>query len=152
MEKHSGPPLVLVAEDNVDDCLIACRAWEESRLKVNVRFVHNGIEVMDFLYRRRKFQKMAGQQEPRLIILDLNMPRMDGRQVLLELGLNQLLSHIPVVVFSDSRMPKDMAVTETLGAVEFISKPENFQEYVKIIQGMGQFLFKERKRLACAIC
>ncbi|WNM56498.1 response regulator [Candidatus Nitrospira allomarina] len=152
MVKHSVPGVILIAEDNIDDCVIACRAWEESGIKCDIRLVHNGREVLDFLYRRRKFRNLQITQNPDLIILDLNMPRMDGRQVLLELRADHRLCSIPVVVFSDSKMPKDMAESETIGALEYISKPESFSEYVEILKHLGQFILKNPGRLVYAGC
>jgi CheY-like chemotaxis protein len=107
MAKQAATPTVLIADDSPDDCLIAMRAWEESRLGFDVRFVHDGRELLDYLYRRRKYRNMTTRPWPWLILLDLNMPRKDGRKVLVELRSHPDWRHIPTVVFSDSTRPQD---------------------------------------------
>ena len=100
MARQTTTPTVLIADDSPDDCLIAMRAWEESQLGFDVRFVHDGRELLDYLYRRHKYRGVANLPWPWLILLDLNMPRKDGRKVLIELRSHPEWRHIPTVVFS----------------------------------------------------
>ncbi len=144
MLKQAATPTVLIAEDSPDDCLIAIRAWEESQLGFDVRFVHDGRELLDYLFRRRKYHGIANLPWPWLILLDLNMPRKDGRKVLVELRAHPEWSHIPTVVFSDSTQPQDIQTAETLGAYDFITKPQTFKEYQRIINELGQMALTQR--------
>jgi len=144
MPKHAVTPTVLVADDSPDDCLIAMRAWEESHLGFDVRFVHDGKELLDYLFRRRKYHGIANLPWPWLILLDLNMPRKDGRKVLVELRSHPDWRHIPTVVFSDSTNPQDIQISETLGAYDFITKPQTFKEYQSIIKELGQMVLTQR--------
>jgi len=144
MARQATTPTVLIADDSPDDCLIAMRAWEESQLGFDVRFVHDGRELLDYLYRRRKYRDVANLPCPWLILLDLNMPRKDGRKVLVELRSHSEWCHIPTVVFSDSTKPQDIQISETLGAYDFITKPETFEEYQRIIKGLGQMALAQR--------
>ena len=138
MAKHAQSHTVLVADDSPDDCLIAMRAWEESKLGVDVRVVHDGKELFDYLYRRRKYWQHTHLPQPGLILLDLNMPKKDGRKFLVELKSNPTISHIPVVVFSNSTYPQDIQIAETLGAYDFITKPDTFEEYQQVFKELGQ--------------
>ncbi len=144
MAKQTEVPTVLIADDNPDDCLIAMRAWEESKLGFDVRIVHDGRELLDYLFRRRKYRGMMRLPWPWLILLDLNMPRKDGRKALVELRTHSVWRHIPTVVFSDSTKPLDIQISENLGAYDFINKPETFQEYQRIIQDLGQMAITQR--------
>ncbi|MDH3503975.1 MAG: response regulator [Nitrospirota bacterium] len=138
--------MVLIAEDNSDDCLIAMRAWEESRLGFDVRFVHDGRELMDYVYRRRKWHGSLDLPLPQLILLDLNMPRKDGRRVLEDLQGHPEWSQIPIVILSGSRHPRDIQQSEMLGAYDFITKPETFDEYQRMITQLGQAVLEKNKR------
>ena len=144
MPKQTETPTVLIADDCPDDCLIAMRAWEESRLGFDVRFVHDGRELLDYLFGRRKFHGQSHLPWPWLILLDLNMPRKDGRKVLVELRSHPDWRHILTVVFSDSTSPKDIQISETLGAYEFITKPKSFAEYQQIISELGHMALAQR--------
>ncbi len=144
MLEQATTPMVLIAEDNPDDCLIAMRAWEETHLGFDVRFVHDGRELLDYLFRRRRYRGMKNLPWPWLILLDLNMPRKDGRKVLLELSSHHEWRHIPTVVLSDSSNPQDIQHSVTLGAVDYITKPENFEDYQHIIKELGQMALELR--------
>lgn len=145
MLRHA-PPMVLIAEDNPDDCLIAMRAWEESHLGFDVRFVHDGRELMDYVYRRRKWHGSSDLPLPELILLDLNMPRKDGRRVLEDLQGHPEWSQIPIVILSGSRRPRDIQQSEMLGAYDFITKPETFDEFLRMITRLGQSVLEKNKR------
>ncbi len=143
MAKHVQSHTVLVADDSPDDCLIAMRAWEESTLGIDVQFVHDGRELLDYLYRRRKYRRNNILAQPHLILLDLNMPRKDGRKFLVELKSNPAIRHIPVVVFSNSTDPQDIQIAETLGAYDFITKPDTFKEYQQVFKELSQTILNQ---------
>ncbi|MDH5428483.1 MAG: response regulator [Nitrospirota bacterium] len=144
MLKQATTPTVLIVEDSPDDCLIAMRAWEETHLGFDVRLVHDGKELLDYLYRRRKYHGIPNLPWPWLILLDLNMPRKDGRKALVELRAHPEWRHIPTVVFSGSTQPQDIQTAETLGAYDFITKPQTFHEYQRIIKDLGQMVCRQR--------
>ena len=144
MRRQAISPSVLIADDNPDDCLIAMRAWEESHLGFDVRCVHDGKELLDYLFRRRKYRGMSHLPWPWLILLDLNMPRKDGRKTLLELQAHPEWRRIPTVVFSDSSKPQDIQLSETLGAYDFITKPDTFEEYQRLTKELGQMVLTQR--------
>lgn len=146
MRHGIASPTVLVADDNPDDCLITMRAWEESQLHWDVRFVHDGRDLLDYLFRRGKFRKQPDLPQPHLILLDLNMPKKDGRQALLEIQANPLFQHIPIVVCTDSTSASDAMVSEGYGAFDFFTKPASFEKYVKLITSLGKSL-DPRKRV-----
>jgi CheY-like chemotaxis protein len=143
MLQEATTPTVLIADDNPDDCLIAMRAWEESHLGFDVRCVHDGRDLVDYLSHRRKYQDKSIPW-PWLILLDLNMPRKDGRKVLVELCAHPQWCRIPVVVFSESTMPQDIQNAETIGAYDFITKPGTFEEHLHIIKELGQKILMQR--------
>ena len=138
MMNRLSRPTVLIADDSPDDCLIVMRAWEESRLSWDIRFVHDGREVLDYLLKRRKYAFHTDLPEPNLVMLDLNMPRKDGRQVLLEIQAHPFLKRIPVVILTDSTSVQDVLVSDSYGAMDFINKPGTFDEYVRLIKSLGQ--------------
>jgi CheY-like chemotaxis protein len=135
-------PLILMAEDDSDDRLLAREALEESGLGGDLRFVENGAELMDYLCHRNQFAAPGSAPRPSLILLDLNMPRKDGREALKEIKANVDLCNIPVVVFTTSRADTDIARIYQLGANSFISKPTAFDALVKVMRTLGQYWFE----------
>jgi CheY-like chemotaxis protein len=136
------PHIILMAEDDSDDRLLAHDALAESGLATEVHFVEDGVELMDYLIRRNKFTKLANTPRPGLILLDLNMPRKDGREALQEIRANPELRKIPVVVFTTSTADSDIARVYELGANSFISKPVAFNSLVGVMKAIGQYWFQ----------
>ena len=128
-------PLVLMADDDDDDCMLAKDAFGESGAYGAIQCVENGIELMDFLARTGKYQKEAVPL-PALILLDLNMPRKDGRQALKEIKSIAAFQRIPVVVLTTSREEKDIVFCREMGANSFITKPSSFGEWVDIMKSL----------------
>jgi CheY-like chemotaxis protein len=135
-------PVILMAEDDSDDRLLAREAMEESGLQAELRFVENGADLMDYLHRRSKFSVPGSAPRPTLILLDLNMPRRDGPEVLKEIKTDPALCTIPVVVFTTSRADTDIERIYQLGANSFISKPTAFEALVKVMRTLGQYWFE----------
>jgi CheY-like chemotaxis protein len=135
------PHIILMAEDDSDDRLLAQDALMESGLPTDVHFVEDGVELMDYLTRRNKFSQLANTPRPGLIILDLNMPKKDGREALREIRANPDLRKIPVVVFTTSTADTDIARVYELGANSFISKPVAFNSLVGVMKAIGQYWF-----------
>ena len=122
-------PFVLMADDDDDDCLLAKDAFEQSGAHGAIRCVEDGMELMDNLFHSYPL--------PALILLDLNMPRKDGRQALKEIKSTPALQGIPVVVLTTSQEKQDISYTSELGANAFITKPSNFGEWVGIMKTLA---------------
>jgi CheY-like chemotaxis protein len=132
---------ILMAEDDADDRVLARDAMQESRLGNSLRFVEDGQELMDYLTRTGVYAKREAPR-PGLILLDLNMPRKDGRQALREIKGDPELRHIPVVVLTTSRTEEDVAGAYDLGANSFITKPVTFDGLVDIVRTLDKYWFR----------
>lgn len=130
---------ILVAEDDPDDRLLAAEALRESRAGDELRFVANGEELLDYLRRRGRWADPAQSPRPGLVLLDLNMPRMDGREALAALKADPELRRIPVVVLTTSQAPNDVARSYELGASSFITKPSTYRGLVDAMRVLGRY-------------
>ena len=130
-----------MADDDDDDRLLVRDALAESKVGGKLEFVANGEELLDYLCQRGQF---AGDVAPRpgLILLDLNMPRMDGREALREIKADPALRRIPVVVLTTSQADTDIGAIYDLGANSFISKPFQFDALVGVMKALGQYWFQ----------
>jgi len=137
----SDTPLVLVADDDVDDCELTEMAFVRAGIPISVRFVHDGTELLDYLLRRPPFTGSDDAPRPQLVLLDLNMPRMGGREALREIRNRPDLRELPVVILTTSRAEEDVDSTYRLGANSFISKPTNFARLVEAISVLGHYWF-----------
>jgi CheY-like chemotaxis protein len=132
---------ILMADDDADDRLMAQEAFEEARLANELRFVEDGEALLDYLRRRGKYA--AGEApEPGLILLDLNMPKKDGRQALQEIKADPALRHIPIVVLTTSKAEEDVLRTYDLGVNSFITKPVTFEGLVDLIKTLTRYWFQ----------
>jgi CheY-like chemotaxis protein len=136
--KHA---VVLMADDDGDDRLLARDAVAEAGMSGELRFVENGEELLDYLQRRGKFLKAGSAPRPGLILLDLNMPRKDGREVLREIKADPELRRIPVVVLTTSKADTDIGMLYDLGANSFITKPFRFDALVQVMRAIGDYWF-----------
>ena len=141
MSKHGKPITILMADDDDDDRRLTREALLEGRLANDLRFVENGEELMEYLRRQGKF---AGTEVPRpgLILLDLNMPRKDGRTVLKEIKSDPELRQIPVVVLTTSQADEDIYKSYDLGVNSYIVKPVTFDALVDILQTLEKYWFE----------
>jgi CheY-like chemotaxis protein len=114
-------------------------ALEESRLINTLQFVEDGEELMDYLYRRGRYAALPAWSLPGLILLDLNMPRKDGREALAEIKNDPELRKIPVVVLTTSKAEEDIFRTYDLGVNSYISKPVTFEALVDVMKGLGKY-------------
>ena len=133
---------ILLADDDADDRMMAADALEESRLANDLRFVEDGEELMDYLHRRGKFAPPNEAPRPGLILLDLNMPRKDGREALKEIKAQPELRSIPVIVLTTSQAEEDIYRTYDLGVNSFITKPVNFESLVAVMKALGRYWFE----------
>ncbi len=141
MSPTPTPRLILMADDDDDDRVLAMDALKESKVAGYLQFVSNGEELLDYLHRRGPFADPADSARPGLILLDLNMPRMDGREALREIKQHPELRRIPVVVLTTSKADTDIGAIYDLGANSFISKPFQFEEFVSVMRAIGQYWF-----------
>ncbi|MEO7081408.1 MAG: response regulator [Flavobacteriales bacterium] len=139
MNKLGSPITILMAEDDADDRLMTKEAFEESRLNNDLRFVCDGVELMDYLYRRGQYSDPANSPRPGLILLDLNMPKKDGREALRDIKSDPQLKNIRVVVLTTSKAEEDIFRTYDLGAASYITKPVTFAALADIVKTMGKY-------------
>lgn len=133
---------ILMADDDADDRLLAERALREYRLNNDIRFVEDGEELMDYLYRRGKYSAPGSAPVPGLILLDLNMPRKDGREALAEIKRDPVLHSIPVVVLTTSKAEEDIVRAYDLGVNSYITKPVSFQGLVDVMKTLSIYWFE----------
>lgn len=131
MRDLNKPVTIVMADDDEDDRFLANEALLESGIQAAFFSVEDGVELIDYLSERSR-AKTEGL--PNLILLDLNMPRKDGRQVLLEIKSQPALKHIPIVVLTTSREAKDISFSRNAGAHSFLTKPATFEEWVQIMR------------------
>jgi two-component system response regulator len=154
MNRSAQPIRILVADDDADDRMMIKDAFDESRLGNPVDFVCDGVELMDYLNRRGDYEKLADQPFPGFILLDLNMPRKDGRTALKEIKESADLHRIPIIILTTSKAEEDIVRTYNLGVNSFICKPVTFDSLVEIVRTVGRYWIEivalppECKRLA----
>ncbi|MBL4752776.1 MAG: response regulator [Flavobacteriales bacterium] len=129
---------ILLVEDSPEDIDLTLEAFSEAKLQNNISVVHDGVEAMDFLHKRGKY---AASPTPELILLDLNMPRKDGRQVLAEMKAEKGLMHIPVIVLTTSKSDEDVMSSYEHYANCYITKPVDFNEFLEVVRALGKFWF-----------
>ena len=136
------PITILMADDDADDRRLTQEAFEEGRLINDVRFVENGEQLLDYLRKQGPYAPPADAPRPGLILLDLNMPRKDGRTVLKELKTDPELRQIPVVVLTTSKADEDIYKSYDLGVNSYIVKPVTFEALVDILQTLEKYWFE----------
>lgn len=125
---------ILIAEDDADDRFLLQAAFEENGFRDRLHFVGNGVEVLEFLNASN-----AHASYPRFILLDLNMPKKDGREVLRELKADPGLAQIPVVIFSTTNNEQEMRRCYELGANSYITKPNSFESLLKTVAALRSY-------------
>jgi CheY-like chemotaxis protein len=130
--------IVLMAEDNPDDVELTREALDDSKLSVILHQVSDGVEAMAFLRKQPPYQDAPS---PDLFLLDLNMPRKDGRQVLEEVRADPQLKRLPIVVLTTSGATEDIGAAYALNANCYIQKPVDFGQFMRVVQAIEQFWF-----------
>ena len=136
---HAKPITILIADDDADDRMLARDALAECRLANDVRFVCDGEELMDYLHRRNQYDKPGQAPLPGLILLDLKMPRKDGREALKEIKADPRFRRIPVVVLTTSKAEEDIYRTYDLGVNSFVTKPVSFDGLVQSMKTLTKY-------------
>jgi CheY-like chemotaxis protein len=139
MAKSLKPVTVLMADDDPDDREMTREAFEESRVANDLRFVEDGEELLDYLNRRGTYSDPARSPRPGLILLDLNMPRKDGREALREIKADARLKNIRIVILTTSRAEEDVFRTYDLSAASYIAKPATFAGLVEVVRTLGKY-------------
>ena len=138
MNDNTEPIEILLVEDNPGDARLAVEALKDSKVRNNLYHVSDGVEAMDFLRRRGEY---AGGIVPDLVLLDLNLPRKDGREVLEEIKEDPELKLIPVVVLTTSEAERDLVRTYDLHANAYVVKPIDLDQFGAVVQGIKDFWF-----------
>ena len=146
MGKLDKNTVILMADDDEDDCLLLKSAFEDAGITKVLRFVEDGKELMDYLYRQGQYADPKQSPCPDLILLDLNMPMKDGREALREIKSDPELRSIPIVILTTSKEESDVRMTYETGAASFITKPLTFNEWSKMVETMGRYWFEVATR------
>ncbi len=133
---------ILIADDDADDRMMAKDALDECRLTNHIDFVEDGVELLAYLRGQGKYAAPGAARRPGLIILDLNMPKMDGREALQAIKADPSLRRIPVVVMTTSKAEEDIYRTYELGVSSFITKPVTFDGLVAVMRDLGRYWFE----------
>ncbi|MGZ4056035.1 MAG: response regulator [Bacteroidia bacterium] len=133
---------ILIADDDEEDTMLIKDALNESRLRNGVKSVGDGEELMEFLYNKGKYADKELYPTPGIILLDLNMPKMDGREALKEIKEDPKLRSIPIIVLTTSKAEEDIVRTYNLGVSSFITKPVSFSALVEIMKTLNKYWFE----------
>jgi CheY-like chemotaxis protein len=133
------PITILMADDDADDRDMARDAFAESHLANDLRFVEDGVELMDYLKRRGRYGDPADSPRPGVILLDLNMPKKDGREALAEIKADPALQNIPIIVLTTSKQEEDILRSYQLHANSYITKPVTFESLVHVVTALGKY-------------
>ena len=137
IEVNDRPIDILLVEDDETDVKITLRAFGKAKIRNNVSFVTDGQEALDFIHHVGKYQDENKFPRPDLILLDINMPKMDGFEVLKKLKADPKLNFIPVVMLTSSKSEEDVLKSYQNGAVSFIPKPVAFESFTKVVDGFN---------------
>ena len=134
-----GPFVILMAEDDPDDQMLVKEAFDEVYLKNPLQFVNDGEQLLDYLKREGEFSSLQGTPLPGLILLDLNMPKKDGREALKEIKEIEALRKIPIVILTTSKAEEDIIRSYDLGASSYIVKPVTLNNLMDVARSLGQY-------------
>ena len=139
-DRHKIPITILICDDDEEDRMLTKTALEQAHVSNALRFVEDGEQLLDYLYQRGTYAGETGTApRPGLILLDLNMPKMSGREALKVIKEDETLRDIPVVVLSTSRLDEDIARSYQLGVNSFITKPVTFSGLVEAMNVLGRY-------------
>lgn len=133
------PVTILMADDDPDDRQLTREAFEEAKLANDLRFVEDGAELIDYLHRKGKYSDPANSPRPGIILLDLNMPRKDGREALQEIKADPRFRAIRVIILTTSKAEEDIIRSYNLSAASYITKPVTFESLVDVVRTLGKY-------------
>lgn len=134
--------VILMADDDEDDIMLTEKALRQGKLLNELYCVRDGEELLDYLFHRGNYTDAAKAPRPGIILLDLNMPKKDGREALKEIKANPDVNDIPVVVFTTSKAEEDIYRSYKLGVNSFITKPVTFDRLIEVMQMIGKYWFE----------
>lgn len=135
-DKTAPPVEILLVEDNLADARLTREALTEGKVYNNLHWVKDGVEAMEFLHKQGKHQ---GAPKPDIILLDLNLPKKDGREVLEEIKADDRLKRIPVVILTTSQAEEDVLRTYQLHANCYVTKPVDLEQFIKVVKSIDNF-------------
>jgi CheY-like chemotaxis protein len=130
---------ILMADDDEEDRMLTQKAFDLHRAGNSLRFVEDGEDLLDYLYLRGKYRSLSDAPRPGLILLDLNMPRKDGREALEVIKQDPQLRRIPIVVMTTSEADQDIARSYDLGANSYVTKPVTFESLAQVVKALDQY-------------
>lgn len=136
------PIVILLADDDDEDRMLTADALAESRVLNELHTVENGEELLEYLRNEGKFMDKTKHPRPGLILLDLNMPKKDGREALRDIKNDARFKQIPIVVLTTSKTEEDIGQSYDLGVNSYISKPVTFEGLVKVMRALGKYWFE----------
>lgn len=137
---------ILLVEDNMADAELALHAFKKHKIANHVLHVQDGAEALDFLFSRGAYRNQSLLQNPRLILLDLKLPKVDGLQVLKELKGNPATKAIPTILLTSSNEERDLVASYQLGVNSYIQKPVNFTEFQDVVRQLGLYWLVVNKK------
>lgn len=137
LEGNNKPIDILLVEDTEADIKITLRAFKKARLRNNIYVCHNGQEALDFLYHQGDYKDAQQYPRPDLILLDINMPKLNGFEVLQKIKADPAYCAIPVVMLTSSKNESDIVSSYQKGATSFIQKPVEYEDFVKVVEGFN---------------
>jgi two-component system, chemotaxis family, response regulator Rcp1 len=135
-DKIAGPVEILLVEDNLGDARLTQEALKEGKVYSNLHWTKDGVEALEFLNRKGKY---SNAPRPDIILLDLNLPKKDGREVLSEIKNDEKLRHIPVVILTTSKAEEDVLRSYELHANCYVAKPVDLEKFIKVVQSIDRF-------------
>ncbi|MBF0100999.1 MAG: response regulator [Desulfobacterales bacterium] len=142
MEMKKRSITILLAEDDEDDYMLIIKSLKKAKLINDIHWVKDGVELIDYLKHSGEYTDITKSPRPCLILLDLNMPRKDGREALKEIKSDPILKDIPVIVLTTSKSEEDIFTSYNLGVNSFVRKPGRFEDYVKALNLIHQYWFE----------
>ena len=142
MTDRRRPLTILIADDDIEDQMLLADAFGESQLINDLRFVDDGEQLLEYLRQQGRYADPATAPRPGVILLDLNMPRKDGREALQEIKADPTLRQIPIIVLTTSRAEEDIFRSYDLGVNSFITKPVSFGAMVELLKALRQYWFE----------
>jgi len=144
-KSNSNLVVVLLVEDNPADQQLTIRAFKKGHVNINLQIANDGVEAMEYLHAEGKYSDRKEYPIPDLILLDINMPRKDGKQVLKEIKTDQNLKIIPVIMLTTSDQEKDIIDSYNLGVNAYISKPVRINDFMDVVNKLENFWFSLNK-------
>jgi two-component system response regulator len=130
---------IMLVEDNPDDVELTLRAFHKNNIANNTVVVHDGIEALDYLFCRDAYSGRNVKEQPRLILLDLKLPKMNGLQVLEQIRASEITRLLPVVILTSSKEESDLVSSYRNGANSYVRKPVDFNQFVEAVRGIGLY-------------